>query len=51
MTEEKKVWIVTFYDTIFADTEEEAYEQFHKYLARCVETRDITTFDFMEEEN
>ena len=37
---------VTFRDEIEADSEEEAYDDFLKYLAECVHHQDVTAFQF-----
>ena len=39
---------VTFRDEIEADSEEEAYDAFLKYLSHCVRLQDVTTFQFFE---
>lgn len=33
-----------------AESEEEAYEKLLEYLADCVQYRDVTAFDFKEQE-
>ena len=39
---------VTFRDEIEADSEEEAYDDFLKYLSHCVRLQDVTAFQFFE---
>tara|TARA_R110002020_G_scaffold48664_2_gene138596 strand:+ start:26698 stop:26898 length:201 start_codon:yes stop_codon:yes gene_type:complete len=48
MTQNKQVALyeVTFRDEIEADSEEEAYDDFLKYLAECVHHQDVTAFQF-----
>jgi len=43
-----KKFLVTFKDTIVAETEEDAYDKLLDYLRYTVRYEDVTPFDFKE---
>jgi hypothetical protein len=43
-----KKFLVTFKDTLEANSEEDAYDELIKYLRDVVRYEDVTTFDFKE---
>jgi hypothetical protein len=43
-----KKFLVTFKDTIAAETEENAYDKLLDYLRETVRFEDVTAFDFKE---
>lgn len=46
--EKMKKYKIKFIDIIEAESEENAYDIFIKYLQECVEYRDVTAFEFYE---